>query len=174
MGILLAYALLTMILHAYNSSEKKQGRIISKPISASNLQESPAVDIMPIGIMPKVRDQQDVEQSDHWEIDVSESTLDMEMIVPIFMRSLKKHRIMKLLQLMGLSRLQKCTLHFEEFHTYTHTDTCENNFSDTLCDCGLQLQSVPPDGNCFFYLHCLKYVVRFTSLESLPKPGWSH
>ena len=32
----------------------------------------------------------------------------------------------------------------------THTDTCENNLSDTLCDCGLQLQSVPPDGNCFF------------------------
>lgn len=124
-GILLAYSLRTIILHAYNSSEKICSRVISKPINASNLRDLPPSNVKSIGIIPKVREQLQLQQTDYWEIDISDNTLDMECIVPIFIQSVKKYNIMKQLQVMGLSRLQKCTfsilLNFTQVEVVTHS-----------------------------------------------------
>ena len=140
MGTLLAYALLTMILHAHNSSEKRQ------PCSLGTNCDTP---ITPIGIMPKPKDEQSI---DHCEIDIAENTLDMDKIVGIFVQSLKKWRIMEVLQYMGLTRLKSRTLHFEEL-TYlqvSQTDIDTEIYPDTLHNFGLKLHPVPPNGNCFF------------------------
>ena len=69
MGVLLAYFLLTIILHAYNPTEKMHGYTVTKPINASKPIQSPSLAIEPIGIMPKVRDQS-VQGKDLWEIDI--------------------------------------------------------------------------------------------------------
>ena len=69
--------------------------MVRRSINASNHCGSAAHNIIePIGIMRKVREH-DMRGSDHWEIDVSENILDMEIIVPLFMRSLNKHRLCK-------------------------------------------------------------------------------
>ena len=150
MGILLAYSLLTIILYAYNSSNKTHSRIITRPINASSLRDTAPIDIKPIGIIPKVREQQGV---DHWEIDVAESTMDMEVVVPTFVQSLNKYKIMKFLRTMGLARLQKCTFDFIEFRPYTASNSsriCEDNLREMLYNYGLRIQPAVPDGNCFF------------------------
>ena len=111
MGILLAYALLTIILYAHNSTERVHGRMVRRSINASNHCGSAAHNIIePIGIMCKVREH-DMRVSDHWEIDVSENTLDMEI---------NKHKIMKTLQMMGLSRLPLSSHNFTQLFTLLH------------------------------------------------------
>ena len=154
-GILLAYALLTIVLHAYNSAEKKHCRVVTKAINSSPLRNSPMLHVKPIGIMPKVRQSMEMSSSHHWEIDVSENTLDMELVVPVFKCSIHKHKVMQILKVMGLSRLQKSSSHFQQFHT-THVNECGENtevstdLRQTLFAYGLRLQPVKGDGNCFF------------------------
>ena len=89
-GVLLAYALLTI---AYNSAENKKEafHVVTKTINSSPLRNSPMLHVKPIGIIPKVRESMEMSSSDHWEIDVSENTLDMELVVPIFKCSIHKH-----------------------------------------------------------------------------------
>ena len=90
-GILLAYALLTMIFHAHNTSTRTGGKLSVRPISASPLKGiSSATKVKPIGIIPKERSRQCMESSDHWEIDVSTTIMDMGQILPIYCRSLQK------------------------------------------------------------------------------------
>ena len=97
----------------------------------------------------------EMSSSDHWEIDVSENTLDMELVVPIFKCSIHKHKVMQILKVMGLSRLQKSSSHFQQFHT-TNVNECgqstdvSTDLRQTLFAYGLRLQPVKGDGNCFF------------------------
>ena len=91
MGILLAYSLLTVLFHAHNTIH---GRKVSKPINVTGIHGCPANTPKPVGILPKVRQDQKNSESNHWEIDLSENTLDMEQIVPIFMKSMQKHSVM--------------------------------------------------------------------------------
>ena len=148
-GILLAYAMLTLVIHSYNSSERRHGRRITKSIHSRHFQQ-PQIALKPIGILPKFREQDNVQSTDHWEIDVTENTLDMELIVSIFIRSLQKHHIMKILQAMGLTRMQKSSTQFEPFHSTSYTGSPDSNLREKLFDFGLSLQAVQGDGNCFF------------------------
>lgn len=47
MGVLLAYALLTIVIHAYNTSEKRHSRLITKSINSSCVPE-PLANVKPI------------------------------------------------------------------------------------------------------------------------------
>ena len=69
-GILLAYALLTVVLNSYNSSIQKHGQRITRPITASPFFNVDLSDMKPIGIMPKARKEHAVSNSDCWEIDI--------------------------------------------------------------------------------------------------------
>ena len=87
-GILLAYALLSVLIHAYNSSENKSSRVVTQPIIASkhyrreHNKQLATEKLKPVGILPKEREEQ-FENSDHWEIDVSDSVIDLELIVTV-------------------------------------------------------------------------------------------
>ena len=65
MLILLAYALLTVVIHVHNTSQKIHGRLVTKPISASPFRGLTACAVKPIGIMPKVREEQNLVNSGH-------------------------------------------------------------------------------------------------------------
>lgn len=65
MGILLAYALLTIVMYSHNSSRKVHGRVVSQPITASLFCALSTSHSKPIGIMPKTREEQQVSQSDY-------------------------------------------------------------------------------------------------------------
>ena len=149
MGILLAYALLTVLIHAHNSSEKIHGRFVIRPLVASG---SPACVTKPIGIMPKVREEQYLQNSSHCEIDVTENVMDMQLIVPIYIRSMQKHQIMKVLGAMGLSRLQNSANCFTPFQpsVVAASELSGLTTSCKLPEYGLTFASAPPDGNCFF------------------------
>ena len=62
-GVLLAYALLTIVIHAYNTSEKRHSRLITKSINSCCIPE-PLANVQPIGILPKFKTQER-EISDH-------------------------------------------------------------------------------------------------------------
>ena len=64
-GVLLAYALLTTIIHAHNTSVRFREKLTVRPIAASPLRGTPSANTKPI--MPKVR----LQQQDHWEVDIS-------------------------------------------------------------------------------------------------------
>ena len=152
MGILLAYALLTVVIHAHNTTQNRHGRVVTRPIHASPFRGLPGSATKPIGIMPKVREQQNLVNSGHWEVHVSENMTDMELIVTIYNRSLQKYQITKALVAMGLSRLKKCINQFIHFQpsAITASEQDELNLHQKLSEYGLRFSSMPPDGNCFF------------------------
>jgi hypothetical protein len=107
----------------------------------------------PIGIMPKARKEHAVSNSDCWEIDISENTIDMQIVVPVFLRSLQKYHIHNTLKAMGLSNLQNRTMHFTAYEPaviYDCSDCDINILKDKLSTYGLTLVLAPPDGDCFF------------------------
>ena len=89
-GILLAYALLTVVMHAHNSSQNRHGRIVARPITASPFQGSAFI-TKPIGIIPKVREEQEFVNSVHWQTQDGNNTLDVEQIVSLYVKALRKH-----------------------------------------------------------------------------------
>lgn len=76
----------------------------------------------------------------------------MQLIVPVYLRSLKKHQIMKALVIMGLTRLKDLTAQFTAFQPSTMcTDQCDMaSISEQLSTYGLTFASIPPNGDCFF------------------------
>ena len=61
---------------------------ITRPIIGSPFFNLDIPDMKPIGIMPKMRKEHPV-SSNCWEIDItSDSTMDMQVVVPIFLKSL--------------------------------------------------------------------------------------
>lgn len=156
MGILLAYALLSVVIHAYNSVEKKHGQLVSKPIATAAFKpnEHSSVPINPIGITPKDRCLlSNHEQSDHWELDISENIIDLHLVVEVYTRCLEKLQIMKSLLSMGLPNLKECTMHFTSFDpkpTLCTPDTQVLTAHQKLYKYGLQPATVCGDGNCFF------------------------
>ena len=92
MGILLAYALLTVVIHSHNASVKKHG---TRPITACPLRKT-SMDkkLEPIGIVCKQHLQK--QNTDHWEIDISSNVNDMELALPIFQESIQKFNISRI------------------------------------------------------------------------------
>lgn len=113
MGILLAYALLSVVIQWYN-------RLVSRPITAAafNTPCSNDSQIKPIGITPKDRS---ISQSDDWEIDLSENTIDMNLVVEVYTRCREKFRLMKNLTSMGLHNFKDSMLHFTLLILVVHT-----------------------------------------------------
>ena len=156
-GILLAYALLTVVLYSYNSTEKKHGRTISRPITTSSFYHTNnSHDMHVIGIVPNVRKDQTLNNSNTWEIDISESIFDMQTVLPIYLRSLRKYHIYTSLKRMGLSNLQNHTVNFTAYSecepaVFKDCGECDLDLvKEKLSTYGLTLALTPPDGDCFF------------------------
>ena len=88
-GILLAYALLHMIIHAHNTSILTNGRRITRSIEASPvILEKCQKKNASIGIVRKPA----VVDPDHWEIDMSQTNIDLEMIVQVYRNAKNKFK----------------------------------------------------------------------------------
>jgi len=148
-GILLAYALLSVILHAHNTSIRLSGKLISRPISASPFRRTLQSDsIESMGIIPKqLRNKLD---NDHWETDTSEVIIDYGLVIPLYQRSLHKLYIVNGLIELKITELAKNISNFNEFCL---SDTCYSttkNQLQSLIEYGLTISPANADGNCFF------------------------
>ena len=83
--------------------EHKHGQVVSKPIEAAALKgsEENGVAIKHIGITPKDRSALSIEQSDHWEVDVSDNTIDLHLVFELYICCIKKFQIIKSLSAIG-------------------------------------------------------------------------
>lgn len=152
-GILLAYALLTVIFHTHNTSQKVGGKVVIRPITASPLQGIPTGKKASIGIMPKDQLRQRVEHgSEHWEIDVSTAAMDLGTILPIYHRALEKLQIVRGLSKIQLPHLRSTVQHFQQFQASAIAVTADvdPNLKTRLDRYGLILSPIIADGNCFF------------------------
>jgi len=150
-GILLAYALLTVIIHAHNTVTKIGGKSVSRPITAGPLRKtehSVINNIHPVGVIPK----KNTQNLDHWEIDISESTLDLDLISLVLIQALKKLDFKRCLCKMGMATLGKAVCKFKEFQSFSTavTDNQCTALDDLLKSYGLMSQTIAKDGNCFF------------------------
>ena len=97
--------------------------------------------------------EQAVCNSDCWEVDLSENTMDIQLIVPIYLRSLQNHHIMMTLGVMRLSHLQNSCFHFTAFEPSLITTSIHSDIAplkEKLSTYGLSFVEVPSDGDCFF------------------------
>lgn len=151
-GILLAYALLTVIIHTHNTTRNVRGKIFSRPIAASPYRWNPPITLPPIGISPKFRN---IENSpDVLEIDVTECELDIEYISSIYKTSICKLQITRSLASMKLQQLKDRVFGFEPFaaHILPVNDALLPNpeVLRNLSNYGLKYHPIDKDGNCFF------------------------
>lgn len=117
-GIFLAYALLTVIIHYHNSQMRSHGRNIVRPIVASPLHSVQATSTSrPIGIVPK-SSQREENGDEHWEIDLTDKQIDMEFIVPVYSTSIEKLRVMRALKRVKLHQLLTAINSFRQFRFY--------------------------------------------------------
>ena len=86
MGILLAYALLTVVMYLHNSSKKIHGQVVSRLITASSFRRH-QTGSSKWGHAKNTRGT-GVCHSDYWEVDSSQNIMDMQLIVPTHLRSL--------------------------------------------------------------------------------------
>ena len=106
--LLLAYALLSVILHFHNASIRVSGKLVSRPISASPFQAvltAKSFTVKPMGIIPKQHSSK--LNIDHWEVDTSETTMDYGLIIPVYRRSLKKLYVVNGLVKLNITELAK-------------------------------------------------------------------
>ena len=152
-GILLAYALLTVILHSNNATMKFRGKAVSKPISASQAHKTLTMSTRPMGIMPKEQaNTTDKECAcDHWEQSTTENDEHLHLIITIYQKSVQKYQIVKGLQKAQVSKLNDYIHAFKEFKIYD-LNKGENslNHHENLNKYGLTVLSTTPNGNCFF------------------------
>ena len=156
-GILLAYALLTVIIHAHNTSATIAGKVVTRPIAASPVRSVPTCSVKAIGIVPEVREEQSSLSSDHWEVDLSQNMMDMELISSIYWASLQKLTVMKAVAHMGLNLMLNVILKFKPFplRGFDQTDVL---VQQKLSTHGLFLSPAPADGNCFFKAVALNFM----------------
>ena len=152
-GIFLAYALLTVIIHYHNSQMQSHGTTIVRPISASALHGLvPKNTRRPIGIVPKFT-QRGWDVDDHWEIDLTETHMDMEFIVGVYSTSIAKLWILRSLKCMKLTQLLADVTSLRPFNLYSNFEQLSTQSASTqerLHDYGLTISPSPRDGNCFF------------------------
>ena len=156
-GILLAYSLLHMILYAHNSSKTVNGKRIICPITATCLKSTPDTikSSTPIGIMPKHSKLLSEQHGcDHWEKDLSESSTDLSLVVPMYHNCLKKYQVMNSMIKEKLIHGASKIASFKEFQPYKTiedvTDTPQDKSTMEIENYGLTIIPVSPDGNCFF------------------------
>ena len=64
--------------------------------------------------------------SDHQEMDVSQSVLDLELIATVYKESLRKFQVLRLVSAMGLSRLKQSVMYITSFHPDLHVGFTTN------------------------------------------------
>ena len=153
-GILLAYALMTVIIHSHNSAIKMNGKYVSRPIIASLVSPHAVTNIPPIGITPKLT-HKDNDMSGSWEVDIRDCEMDIDKIKSVYKVSLYKFRIAQSLASINLSQLQKNVFQFQPFSSH-HAPVAPIvsvtgvDFQRLLSESGLTHYPVLKDGNCFF------------------------
>lgn len=155
-GILMAIALLTIVIHAYNSSKKINSRHVIEPISFSKLRSTSnttASELPSIGIMPKERPQVD-QCNTTYEIDVTNNLVDLSLVITIYKRAYMKIQLLRSFAQMGLLRLTKNVKHFVSFNNLQSqaipSHPIDESLNRMLQENGLQYTPVAGDGNCFF------------------------
>jgi hypothetical protein len=153
-GILLAYGLMTVLIHAHNSQTVKSGkRITYPPFSNPSLNSHSLGPSRPNGIVRKHLERNP--QDDHWEIDVSGQQIDLHLVVSVYSASVKILHITQALKQMSLMQMIKYVHDFQAF-SLEHQKSAEqtpdlHHLEKKLSDCGLVLSESPKDGNCFFH-----------------------
>ena len=149
-----------------------------EPISNSKISNGllEVQELTPVGILPKDK-QQKVDSSDNWEIDLSTSVIDLEMIVTIYKKSLTKLQLFKSFSNMGLSRLKDLKMYSAPFQyappAPTHHSESISMLKQTLLDRGLELVNVCGDGNCFFSAVAMNMASNSTQWsQTLNLAGW--
>ena len=152
-GVLLAYALLSVVMYSHNSSAKIKGKTLVRPIIASPQRYGRDNAHLPcFGISPKVRDQ--VREDDSFEADVSDCEIDLELVRSLYMASLNMFYLSKSLFTLNLSRLKESVTRFEPYQRQ-NVDEPVTSSGDTiihgkLSEYGLRICEIAKDGNCFF------------------------
>ena len=134
-------------MHAHNTAIKVGGKTIVRPIAASPMRMAPPVNLQPIGITPKARQQDNMAES--WEVDISECEIDMLNVSSVYETSLFKLHLARSLASMKLTQLQNAVSKFKQFvaSMLSGSDSIPPN---------PDLQKRPRDGNCFFTALALK------------------
>ena len=104
-GVLLAYTLLSVILYTNNTSARIHGKLVTRPILASQFRDTLAHGVKPMGIIPK--DKPNKFNLDHWETNRSEGNINL--VIPIYQRSSQKYYVYN--GLMELQNTQLATKH---------------------------------------------------------------
>ena len=135
--------------------------------------------IKSIGILPKARDEE-FSNSDHQEIDVSQSVIDSELIATVYKESLRKFQVSRSVSAMGFSRLKQSVMYITFFHPDLHVGFT-TNLSDinttlrkTVHDSALQFTQVDGDGICIFTVIALNMVSNPSHwVQILHMAGWA-
>ena len=105
----------------------------------------------PIGIIPKFHSPHPEQQGyNHWEIDLSEEIIDMDIILPVYHTSLKKYQVLEGLLKEKLVQASKIVYSFQEFQGKMTLNLDHRTTEIDLENYGLTIVPVNPDGNCFF------------------------
>ena len=152
-GILLAYALLTVVIHSYNSAKTVKSKTLSEPICNSRFRHDLTCGpLQPIGILPKDRETRETDTQ--CEIDVSSCMFDFDEVKVIYLHALTKFHVLTSLKYMGLVKLGELVKHFASnsgLEQGCSADvSSESQLSQTLQSNGLIFTPIIGDGNCFF------------------------
>lgn len=151
-GILLAYALMTVLIHTHNVQMIVSGRRIISPIIVNPCELlNDHRHARPIGIVNKHYRRQ--QEDDHWEIDLSEREMDMQVVVSVFSTSIKKLNITKALKKMNLKQMVEHVYCFQPYDIGVDSAVSSHHktaLEKRLSDYGLVLSISTKDGNCFF------------------------
>ena len=153
-GVLLAYALLSVVMYSHNSAMKIKGKTLVRPIIASpERYVRDNVHLPSFGICSKVRDQ--VREADSFETDVHDCEIDLDLVRSLYTASLNMYYISKSLLTLNLSRLKESVIRFEPFQCQNVDDPVIISSRDTvthgkLSEYGLRVCETAKDGNCFF------------------------
>ena len=135
--------------------------------------------IKPIGILPKARDEE-FSNSDHQEIDESQSVIDLELIATVYKESLRKFQVLRSASAMGLSRLKQSVMYITSFHPDLHVGFTTNlsdintTLTKTVHDSALQFTQVDGDGTCIFTAIALNMVSNPShGVQILHMAGWT-
>lgn len=149
-GVALAYALMTVLIHAHNSRTCEKGKRITKPLHIHSSQKN--CQMRRMGVISKTSASE--LGADHWEIDVSEHQLDMEIVVSTYSHCVEKFQIFEALKERNLLNMVKCISSFQPYNLSSMTHPLQQgsntSIQEVLSNFGLVLSPSPRDGNCFF------------------------
>ena len=149
-GMLLAYALLHMIIHAHNTAILTKGKRVTHPIEASPFILNKSKNNTAIGIVRKSAALS--KNEDHWEIDLSQNNIesDLEIIVEIYQNAIDKFKVFQCLNKEKLANMSLDINVFQQYKPYDNDIVYPNFNHKEPSSYGLAVISTKPNGNCFF------------------------